>query len=112
PLRLVTRMGVLCALLSAAFLVWVVIDGIFRITNFERGWPSLAAVVLFVGAVQLVSLGIIGEYLSRIFLEVKGRPTFLIARTSREGAGSPRSRAGDATDARQIGGRGPSDPPL
>ncbi len=115
PLRLVTRMGVLCALLSAAFLVWVVIDGIFRITNFERGWPSLAAVVLFVGAVQLVSLGIIGEYLARIFLEVKGRPTFLIARTSRDDADSPgmaHAAKGNTAKAPRIGGRGLSDPPL
>jgi dolichol-phosphate mannosyltransferase len=91
PLRMVTRMGLLCALASLVFLVWVIIDGIFRLTQFERGWPSLAALVLFVGAVQLVSLGIIGEYLGRIFAEVKGRPSFLIARVveqpAREGQG-------------------------
>jgi hypothetical protein len=43
-----------------------------------RGWASLACIVLFMSAVQMISLGIIGEYLQRIFLEVKGRPTFLI----------------------------------
>ncbi|MGF1635106.1 MAG: glycosyltransferase family 2 protein [Phycisphaerae bacterium] len=80
PLRFVTRMGMACAGFSVLFLVYVVIDGIFRFTQFERGWPSLAALVLFVGSVQLISLGIIGEYLARIFLEVKGRPTFMIAR--------------------------------
>ena len=81
--------------LSLGFMMWVLIDGMFRITQFERGWPSLAALVLFVGAVQLISLGIIGEYLSRIFLEVKGRPAYLIARitNSRE---SERTR-GDLT---------------
>ena len=79
PLKLVTRMGVVCGLISMLFLVWVLIDGIFHITNFQRGWASLASVVLFVGSVQLISLGIIGEYLGRIFQEVKGRPTFLIA---------------------------------
>ena len=82
PLRFVTRMGMVCAALSMLFLAWVLIDGLFRITKFERGWPSLAAVVLFVGAVQMISLGIIGEYLSRIFLEVKGRPAYLIARVT------------------------------
>jgi dolichol-phosphate mannosyltransferase len=80
PLRMVTRMGMLCALASLLFLIWVLIDGVFHLTDFERGWPSLAALVLFVGAVQLVSLGIIGEYLGRIFAEVKGRPSFLVAR--------------------------------
>ena len=43
-----------------------------------RGWASLACLVLIMSAVQMISLGIIGEYLARIFLEVKGRPTFLI----------------------------------
>ncbi len=80
PLRLVTRLGLCCAALSVLFLLWVLVDGLFRITSFNRGWPSLAALVTLLGSVQLVSLGIIGEYLSRIFLEVKGRPTYLIAR--------------------------------
>ncbi len=83
----------MCALASAAFLIWVIIDGIFRITNFDRGWPSLAAIVTFIGAVQLVSLGIIGEYLSRIFLEVKGRPTYLVARVSRQSDGERPDKA-------------------
>jgi polyisoprenyl-phosphate glycosyltransferase len=79
PLKMVTRLGVGCAMLSIIFLCWVVIDGLFNITGFSRGWPSLAALILFVGSVQMISLGIIGEYLARIFLEVKGRPTFMIA---------------------------------
>ncbi len=95
PLRMVTRMGLLCALASVLFLVWVVIDGIFRLTNFERGWPSLAALVLFVGAVQLVALGIIGEYLSRIFAEVKGRPSFLVARIVER---NPRQRSAPSSE--------------
>jgi dolichol-phosphate mannosyltransferase len=82
PLRMVTRLGVAAALLSMLFLVWVVIDGVFGITEFSRGWPSLAAIITFFSAVQLVSLGIIGEYLARIFVEVKGRPTYLVARTT------------------------------
>lgn len=80
PLRLVTRLGVLCGLLSVAFAIWTVLDGLFRLTNAPPGWASTACLITFVGAVQLVSLGIIGEYLSRIFVEVKGRPTYLVAR--------------------------------
>jgi polyisoprenyl-phosphate glycosyltransferase len=78
PLRFVTRLGVVCAMLAMIFMVWVVIDGYFKFTGFQRGWPSLAALILFVSSVQMISLGIIGEYLSRIFLEVKGRPTYMI----------------------------------
>ncbi|MEM1012998.1 MAG: glycosyltransferase family 2 protein [Planctomycetota bacterium] len=80
PLKMVTRVGVACGVLSLAFTLWAVLDGLFDITGADAGWPSLAAIVTFIGSVQLLSLGIIGEYLSRIFVEVKGRPTYLIAR--------------------------------
>ena len=49
-----------------------------------RGWASLACLILMASAANLFALGIIGEYLSRIFQEVKGRPTFLIARIVRK----------------------------
>ena len=95
PLKMVTRLGVLCGLASVLFFAWVVIDGVFRITEFSRGWPSLAAIVTFIGAVQLISLGIIGEYLARIFVEVKGRPTYLVARVEQRDAAA-QSPAGAA----------------
>ncbi|HEU4722727.1 MAG TPA: glycosyltransferase family 2 protein [Gemmatimonadaceae bacterium] len=78
PLRLVTRLGMLSAVLAVAmgaWVVWSVLTG----QPMPRGWASLACLVLLVAAVQLVSLGIIGEYLARVFLEVKRRPTYLIA---------------------------------
>ncbi|MEM6315046.1 MAG: glycosyltransferase family 2 protein [Planctomycetota bacterium] len=82
PLGMVTRAGALCGIGALALLAWVIVDGVFGFTNAQRGWPSMAALVLFVGAVQLISLGILGEYLGRVFAEVKGRPTYLIARVS------------------------------
>ena len=84
PLRTVTRAGVLCGLASLVFVVWVVIDALFQVTNAPRGWASTAAIVTFVGSVQLLSLGIIGEYVGRVFVEVKGRPTYLVARQTPE----------------------------
>lgn len=78
PLRLVTRLGLLSALfaiLMGAWVVWSVFTG----HPTPRGWASLACLVLMMAAVQLISLGIIGEYLARVFLEVKRRPTYLIA---------------------------------
>lgn len=78
PLRLVTRLGLLSAFLAmliGAWVVWSVMVG----KAVPRGWASLACLVLLMSAVQLVSLGIIGEYMARVFLEVKGRPTYLIA---------------------------------
>jgi dolichol-phosphate mannosyltransferase len=79
PLKSVTRLGVLGIVLAFALAIWVVVASIFDVRT-PRGWASTAFLILFMGSIQLVSLGIIGEYLSRIFLEVKGRPTFLIAR--------------------------------
>jgi dolichol-phosphate mannosyltransferase len=83
PLKVVTRLGVLSLISGFIMGLWVI-----GVTLYEwdkgiqgktpRGWASLACIVLFMSAVQMISLGIIGEYLQRIFLEVKGRPTFLI----------------------------------
>lgn len=78
PLRMVTRLGMLAALFAmamGAWVVWSVLTG----QPMPRGWASLACLVLLMAAVQLISLGIIGEYLARMFLEVKRRPTYLIA---------------------------------
>ena len=83
PLKLVTRLGILSLVMAFVIGAWVI-----GVTIYEwdkgiqgrtpRGWASLACIVLIMSAVQMISLGIIGEYLQRIFLEVKGRPTFLI----------------------------------
>ena len=79
PLRLVTRIGILTTLLAIAMTVWIFIDALFQKTA-PRGWASLIVVVLFMGSVQLISLGIVGEYIRLIFLESKGRPTYIIDR--------------------------------
>ena len=78
PLRLVTRLGLLAAVFAMGMGVWVVWS-VLTGQPMPRGWASLACLVLLMAAVQLISLGIIGEYLARVFLEVKRRPTYLIA---------------------------------
>jgi polyisoprenyl-phosphate glycosyltransferase len=81
PLKLVTRLGLFSLLASGLMSIWVLYAYIYDDRTL-RGWTSTAALILFTSAVQMISLGIIGEYLSRIFVEVKGRPTFLIARVT------------------------------
>ena len=78
PLKIVTRLGVAIMIASLLAGLWVVVDSIWHVTNAPRGWASTLCVILFVSSVQMISLGVIGEYLSRIFIEVKGRPTFMI----------------------------------
>ena len=77
PLRLVTRLGLITLCATAILSVWVVVDALINHTG-PRGWASLSLVMLFLGAVQLISLGIIGEYVRLIFLETKGRPSYII----------------------------------
>ena len=87
PLRMVTRIGLLGILFSLLMAGWVagvtVFEWVYEIKRTPRGWTSLAFLVLWMGSIQILSLGVIGEYLSRIFLEVKNRPTYLIAKVVR-----------------------------
>ncbi len=77
PLRLVTALGLASAAVALGLTAWVLADALATRTA-PRGWASTLVVVLFMGSVQLLSLGIIGEYIRLIFLEAKGRPTYLI----------------------------------
>lgn len=78
PLRLATYVGVLTALGAFAWGLWIVARTVLW-GDPVQGWPSLMTVMLFLGGVQLVALGIIGEYLGRLYLEVKQRPLYLVA---------------------------------
>lgn len=78
PLRLVSLMGLVTLLISFALLAWVLADALLGHTA-PRGWASLAALVLFSGSVQMIALGIVGEYLRQIFLETKKRPAGIVA---------------------------------
>lgn len=86
PLRLVTYLGLLSAAAAAILATWAVCDAISNQST-PRGWASLIVVMLFMGAIQLVSLGVVGEYVRRIFLEVKGRPTYIVARVAQSSVG-------------------------
>jgi dolichol-phosphate mannosyltransferase len=77
PLRLVTQLGFVTILVALGLLVWVLTDAFFFQTA-PKGWASTGVIVLFMGAVQLFSIGILGEYLRLIFLEVKQRPTYIV----------------------------------
>jgi dolichol-phosphate mannosyltransferase len=91
PLRIATGLGLLTALLALGLLGWVFADALATHTA-PRGWASTIAAVLLVGAVQLVCLGIVGEYLRQIFAETKGRPTYIVMRKLRARGSSGRVR--------------------
>ena len=76
PLKLAIWLGSMVSLLGFLLIIWAVASAFFR-TRTPPGWASLAILVLFFSGVQLFVLGIIGEYVGRIFEEVKKRPHFI-----------------------------------
>ena len=77
PLRMTTVLGLLVSVLAFGYMVVVLLDALLY-GDPVAGYPTLMTVLLFLGGVQLLSLGIIGEYLGRVFTESKHRPCYLI----------------------------------
>lgn len=100
PLRLATRLAGVSIAAAVLLGLWIVFAALV-LDRTPAGWASLACLLLLVSSIQLFSLGVIGEYLARIFLEVKGRPTYLVARTERSGSGQPLS--GRSSDDMKVG---------
>ena len=78
PLRLATYVGVFTACGAFAFALYVVGKAMLY-GDRVAGWPTMMAVILFLGSVQLVALGVIGEYLGRLYEESKQRPLYLVS---------------------------------
>jgi len=78
PLRLVSALGFFVVLLCGAYLLYIVYARFFTDRTIA-GWTSVIVVLLLLGGVQLLSLGIVGQYIARIFDEAKGRPLYLVA---------------------------------
>lgn len=77
PIRFITCFGIFVALLSFIGILWAVVESILGAT--VQGWTSTVCVVCFIGGIQMLSLGVIGEYIGKIYLEVKERPRYIIS---------------------------------
>jgi len=77
PLRVWTYIGLLVALTSFVYGAWLVLDTLV-FGNPVHGYPSVMVSILFLGGVQLIGIGVLGEYVGRIYVETKGRPRFII----------------------------------
>jgi dolichol-phosphate mannosyltransferase len=95
PLLLATWVGFATSLLGWLYLVYVLVVTAFT-TQVVPGWTSVIAAVLILGGVQLLCLGIAGQYLGRVFLEVKGRPLYVVREELR--------RVADGADALSVRG--------
>ncbi|MGO3170873.1 MAG: glycosyltransferase family 2 protein [Bavariicoccus seileri] len=87
PLNIASVMGALACLFSGIAMIYIIIRTLV-FGDPTSGWPSLVTIVLFVGGLQLLSLGIIGKYISKIFLETKRRPNYIIKEKSDEDTSS------------------------
>lgn len=77
PIRIITAFGMIVSLLSVIGIIWVLVESILH--NTVAGWASTTCILCFISGVQLLSLGIIGEYIGKIYLESKHRPRYCIA---------------------------------
>lgn len=77
PIRLITSFGLLVASLSFIGILWAVIGALVGET--APGWASVTCIVCFIGGIQMLFLGVIGEYIGKIYLETKHRPRYIIS---------------------------------
>lgn len=77
PLRLITMAGILISLFSLVYLIYVIIGGLMGHT--VAGWATLAVLICFFGGAQILCIGVVGEYIGKIYNETKARPRYIIA---------------------------------
>ena len=77
PIRMITGFGVFVALVSFLGVVWAIVQAILG--NTVSGWASTTSIICFVSGVQLICLGVIGEYIGKIYMETKARPRYIIS---------------------------------
>ncbi|EQA1377406.1 glycosyltransferase, partial [Escherichia coli] len=73
--------GLLVAGLSFLYGVWMIFDTLV-FGNAVRGYPSILVSILFLGGIQLIGIGVLGEYIGRIYIETKQRPKYIIKKAS------------------------------
>lgn len=82
PIRIITTLGLVIAFFSFIGVLWSIL--MYIMNNTVSGWASMTSIICFIGGVQLVSLGILGEYIGKIYLETKSRPRYIISKRTDE----------------------------
>lgn len=77
PIRIITGLGTLTSILSLIGVIWAVVRALLGYT--VAGWASIVSIVCFMGGIQLICLGVIGEYIGKIYMETKARPRYIIS---------------------------------
>ena len=79
PLKIATGFGVFVTGLSLLLACWIIVGKIVTPERVVQGWTSMMVTVLFLGGVQLLSIGVLGEYIARVYRETKHRPLYVVA---------------------------------
>lgn len=90
PLRIWTLIGSAVSLTAIGYAFYVLVETLLY-GNDQHGWPTLTVGIMFLGGVQMLSIGVLGEYIGRIFTEVKQRPAYFVSRITRSGGGDGES---------------------
>ena len=77
PIKIIFVLGLIVALISFVGIIWAVVEAILG--NTASGWASTTCIICFLSGVQLISIGVIGEYIGKIYMEVKHRPRYIIS---------------------------------
>lgn len=77
PIEIIAKLGLLISAFGLLGIIWVVVNALFGKTI--TGWASLICIIVFLGGIQLISLGVIGEYVGKTYMETKHRPRYIIS---------------------------------
>jgi polyisoprenyl-phosphate glycosyltransferase len=80
PLKLATNLGFMAFLIGIIYAVWIFVGKIIGYTHALSGWSSITMLVIFFGGVQLLTIGVLGQYIGILFDEVKNRPEYIIGK--------------------------------
>jgi len=83
PLKVAVGLGFLSVMIGLIYAVWIILGKIYGFTNAETGWSSIIVLVVFFGGVQLLTIGVLGQYIGIIFDEVKDRPEYIVEKEER-----------------------------
>ncbi len=77
PIKIIINFGLIVAAISFIGIIWAIVEALSGSTS--TGWASTVCIICFIGGIQLVSIGIIGQYIGKIYMEVKHRPRYIIS---------------------------------
>jgi len=83
PLKVAVGLGFLSVMIGIIYAIWIILGKIYGFTNASSGWSSIIVLVVFFGGVQLLTIGVLGQYIGIIFDEVKDRPEYIVEKEER-----------------------------